>query len=206
MLPLHVFEEGYKRMVVDALDTHRMLCVGTRRPEDPKKASSVNPELEKEIVHLLWVGVVRVAVEKPDGSYNLILQGICRARVLDLLEGGPYRRAHLEPLLSSGGSEIRVEDLYPKVQEMVALRSKMGTEFPRNTLKFLNTVNDPGTLSDLVSFTLLEDCKDRQNVMEALDLDQRLKLVMTLLKKEIERLKIVQQIGDALIKKDLDLN
>lgn len=200
MLPLHIFEERYRQMLTDSLLGHRIFCIGTVRQEEGKR------EGKESIYDTLGVGLIRIAVGKPDGTSNLIVQGLCRARVLDILDSKPYRRVRIEPLTSFGGDHISVDALAAKVSELVTYRAKLGSKIPENALKFLTTLHDPGTLSDLVSFSLLEDYRDKQMILETLDLRVRLQKVITMLQKDIRRLKVLQKIQNVLGDEKAKLN
>jgi ATP-dependent Lon protease len=185
MLPLCIFEARYRKMLDDVLKSHRMFCIGTVR--DPK-------EHQDEIYKTVSVGLVRVAVGKPDGTTHLILQGLFRARILDLFGGKSYPRAHIEVLKTFGDKGVTVDALTAKVTELVKTRGKLGTELPPNALKFLITLHDPGLLCDLVSFTLIENCDDKQKVLESLDLRVRLRKVIELLQKDIHQLELIHKL------------
>lgn len=190
MLPLHIFEERYRRMLEDILSSHRMFGIGTIR-RNPKGRD----DDEKEgIYDVLGVGIVRVAIGKPDGTSDLILQGLCRARVTSVLDGTPYRRVHFEALASEEDPSVTVDALAAKVTELARQRAQLGDPLPENAMKFLTTLRDPGCLCDLVSFTLIEDCHAKQGVLEELNLRERLRKVISLLTGEIARLQLAESL------------
>jgi uncharacterized protein len=138
MLPLHIFEDRYRRMLNDSLGTHRMFAIGTVRKDEQG-----NDEDEKEgFYDVFGVGLVRAAINQADGTSNLILQGLYRARVVKMVGGKPYPRARVEPLSSFGGDHIAIDALSAKVAELVTVRSKFGTAVPETALKFLVTLRD----------------------------------------------------------------
>lgn len=187
VLPLHIFEARYRAMLQDSLASHRMFCIGTTRDE------TIQNEKD-QIYEILGVGLIRVSLAKPDGTSNLVLQGLSRARILRLIGGKPYQRAKIKPLSSFGGNNIATEALAAKVSELAKVRAKLNPAIPENALQFLIKLQDPEILSDLVTFTLLENCQEKQAVLETLDLRIRLKKVIIFLQKEIDRLNFIQGI------------
>jgi ATP-dependent Lon protease len=199
LLPLTITENRYCRMLTDALSSHRLFCIGTIRDK---------PLIEpgENIYDVLGIGIIRVAIEKPDGSCNLILQGISRARIINFIDGKPYQRAHVELLTTKGNETNTVDALTVKVAELAVIRAKMDRTINEKTLKYLVTLRDPGTLSDLISFSLLDDWHDQQTILETLDIEIRLQKLVILLQKEIERHLTLKNLQKKMNRKKIDLN
>lgn len=183
VLPLHIFEQRYRLMVEDTLHTHRLIGVGTLRP----------PGEVEETYDVLSVGLVRVAVGRPDGTTNMILQGVSRVRVLGVLHETPYRVVRIEPLVSSGADTVAVDALASRLSELVVTRTHLGGPNADVALKFLTRLHDPSTLSDLVSFFLVDNEQEKQSLLETLDVRERLRRVITLLEHQISHLQALKK-------------
>src|SRR6187397_1688519 len=81
ILPLFIFEPRYRRMLQDALESHRMFCVAMQRPGADSEAPS----------RVAGIGLIRASVENPDGTSNMILQGLARVSMGRALRRRPYR-------------------------------------------------------------------------------------------------------------------
>jgi Lon protease-like protein len=95
IIPLHIFEPRYRRMVKDALDADGLIAMGlfandVDEDEYLDGAPSVRP--------CVCVGHIRHYDEFPDGRYLILLQGTCRARVISEAPRKAYRRIMVEPL------------------------------------------------------------------------------------------------------------
>src|SRR5262245_22614460 len=90
--PLHIFEPRYRQMMADALAEDRLLALALLRPgweEDYHKRPL--------LYSLVCLGRIWQGEMLPDGRYNLVLHGLCRARVVEELETGKlYRTARVE--------------------------------------------------------------------------------------------------------------
>ncbi|QDV91014.1 ATP-dependent protease La (LON) domain protein [Phycisphaerae bacterium RAS2] len=95
VLPLHIFETRYRRMMKDALADQRALCVALLMPGYEAKYHT----LEAAIQPVVGVGRILKSEKTDDGRYYFLLQGASRARLLDEDRSGPYRRGLLEPLV-----------------------------------------------------------------------------------------------------------
>ena len=94
LLPLHIFEPRYRRMVADALDDVGLVAMGLF-----EHAVSQDEYLHGSPTLRPWVcvGLIRRYEHLDDGRYFIILQGICRAQIQAEAPHQPYRIATLEP-------------------------------------------------------------------------------------------------------------
>lgn len=74
LLPLHVFEPRYRRMVSEALEGERVLAMAVAREE-------VRPEDRPRIHPVGSIGKIELIDELPDGRYHLLLEGLARVRI-----------------------------------------------------------------------------------------------------------------------------
>ncbi|SVC06652.1 uncharacterized protein METZ01_LOCUS259506, partial [marine metagenome] len=88
ILPLHIFEPRYRRMLTEVLESRRMFAVTMRRPGTRREVP----------MQVGCLGVVRVCVEASDGSSNLLLLGLKRIQCVGAARYKPYRVERVEPL------------------------------------------------------------------------------------------------------------
>jgi uncharacterized protein len=93
--PLHIFEERYRQMTADILDGDRFLALALLQP-----GWETNYESKQVPVYpTVCLGTVTVDERLEDGRYNIIVQGLCRARVRrELATSEPYRVGQLQLL------------------------------------------------------------------------------------------------------------
>src|ERR1700709_2421789 len=84
LMPLHIFEPRYRQMLKEVLATNRLFavtCLDQARLEEPG---------EFEPPHrVASVGIVRACQKNDNGTSNLLLQGLCRVEVLEILTNKP---------------------------------------------------------------------------------------------------------------------
>jgi Lon protease-like protein len=76
IMPLHIFEPRYRAMLKDAMDTDSVFAMAQVVPGQERELAG-KPELDA----MLCVGVVSVHESLEDGRSNLVLTGVCRARI-----------------------------------------------------------------------------------------------------------------------------
>jgi Lon protease-like protein len=182
LLPLHIFEPRYKKMLADCLTEERMFAVALLRKGWETQGHNPAP------FPIAGVGVIRTSVARPDGTANVILEGMARVRILEYVKLRPYRVARIEPLQSTDDLvQARREPLLQAVNQLAQARARAGARLPKSVLSALRSIKSPDYLSDLVSYTLLDDYYDKQLILEALDIDERLDKLVALLHKKVER-------------------
>lgn len=166
LLPLYIFEPKYRAMLRDALEGDRMFVVALARctcghaPLSPHRVDGL--------------GLIRACTDNPDGTSNLILQGLARVRICEISEESPYRSARIEPIRSVNATGIDVEALMLKVLEVAVATATSIPGMPPQISEFLGQLDDPDTLSDIVSSTMVSDVHSRQKLLETADVRKRL--------------------------------
>jgi len=176
---LYIFEPRYRQMLDHALRHHRMFCVTLIKPSCPEWQA---PE---DFFHLATVGLIRACVGRGDGTSNLILQGLQRVRLASFEQKTPFPVAKIDILESRGAASVKTEALGAKVLELYAKLKTKGRELPRKVDRYLSDLNDLEMLADLMASTFINDPLRRQQVLEELALNQRLRLIIQYLLDEI---------------------
>lgn len=92
--PLHIFEPRYKQMVEDALDDNGLIALCLLGPSAGYGANNVAP-----IYSEICIGKIVQEERLPDGRFNLLLQGVARAKIIkEVNDGKLYRTAKVEIL------------------------------------------------------------------------------------------------------------
>jgi len=168
LLPLHIFEPRYREMLRLALEGSRMFAVAMDDPQRP--AARVG-----------GLGLIRSCVQQPDGTANLVLQGLVRVKLDHLLQIQPYVIAAPEPVEDSGSRpltdtvvrEALVAKILEKLEKIEAPQEAGLGEMK----KFLRHLEDHHALVDLVAGCFLRDPATRQKILETASLTDRLRLL-----------------------------
>lgn len=201
LLPLHIFEPRYRRMLKDALASHRLFAVaglnpalaGTQHFEPPHRVATV--------------GIVRACQETENGTSNLLLQGLTRVEVSSIVREEPYRCVRVRALSSEAGAPIEENArLRHDVSKLLHTKQRLGGAVPREFTQFLKTVSDPETFVDLAAFALCEDAALKQKLLETLDVHQRLRLFSAKLRAEVEAMKLRRKLQGPLSDDQIDAN
>lgn len=194
LMPLHIFEPRYRRMLRDVLASNRLFAVAGL---DINRMSAPG---EFEPPHkVASLGIVRACQKNDDGTSNLLLQGICRIEIVTIVSDQPYRRIQVRALSSKAGASADTNAaLRKEVSRLLGLKSKLAASNSREMTAFLKTVDDPEAFVDIAAFSLCEDQGLKQTLLETLSVHRRLELFGAQLRREIEELKLRRKLQGTL--------
>src|SRR2546426_389825 len=121
MLPLYIFEPRYKEMLAACLEGDRMFAVALLRKGWERQGR--NPASYP----VATVGLITNCVAKPDGTSNLVLEGIQRVRICRYVRRRPYPVADIKPLSSFGAKpSVNREPLKTAISRLARVRVQRG--------------------------------------------------------------------------------
>jgi Lon protease-like protein len=175
VLPLHIFEQRYIAMTADALAGDRQIAMALLRP-GWEKTYWGRPAIEP----IVCVGSILSHEKLPDGTYNFLLQGLVRARIIEEPPASttqrPYRIARLEPLHESDAMEIDLELHRRRMLELFSASDAFAST--SLAAQFRKLLSDPmlrtGEIADLIAFTYFEDVELKQSLLSEPDVLRRI--------------------------------
>ncbi len=187
LLTLRIFEPRYRQMLTDALDGPGQIAMATFDGDRWMQEYHGRPPLRPAVC----VGQIVQHAKLPDETYAVVLQGVCRARILSEApadEEKLYRRAYLEPV----GIDMGPEETLLEYRRTLASKLSAG---PLNTLKnasgFVEHLQNESVASsaviELLGLTYLTEDSVRYRLLEMGDAEERAELILREML-ELERL------------------
>jgi uncharacterized protein len=171
LVPLHIFEPRYRKMTSDCDRGLRTLALA--HIPDERAAGEKPPR----VLPVVGVGVLGRVDRLPDGRFNIVLRGVARARIEEeLAVTEPYRVVRAS-LLEPGAPGSRAATLADALRHLVlALSASRRTEETQALALLAARAQGPGDLADVVAGALLATPRERQAVLDAVELEPRLEL------------------------------
>lgn len=180
-LPVHVVEDQYRHLLAECLRGARVLAVALCRSGGEHKSPHA----------VAGLGVIRTSIRQPDGTSNLVIEGLARVRILEYAQLAPYRIARVQRLVSApAAAPVVPTDLVAVVKKLVKARDRFGLELPPAALAAVLAVDDVAALTDLVSHTLVDDCRQKQQLLETLDVPARVARLVELLRQQLRQVEL----------------
>jgi ATP-dependent Lon protease len=172
LLPLHIFEPRYQQMLKDVLATDRLFAVGGLNSRLAEMPGQFEPPYR-----VASVGIIRACQKNDNGTSNLLLQGLARVQVVEILTDEPYRRVRIRALASEPGAATdENQRLRIELARLLALKRRLARLGSNELTEFLKTVDDPETFVDIAAFSLCDSPAFKQKLLETLDVRHRLQL------------------------------
>ncbi|MGE0007449.1 MAG: endopeptidase La [Parvibaculaceae bacterium] len=131
-----------------------------------------------------------------DGAHHLVCQGVNRFRVTDFVPGHPYLAARVEEIgvaeVMTPDIEARLRLLKERAREALALLPSA----PAELAAAIEGLASPSALADFIAGISDSTPEVKQQILETVDLGQRMDKVLTMLAERIEVLKITRSIGE----------
>ena len=121
----------------------------------------------------------------PDGTVKILVEGVCRAKVIEWTQNTAFFEAQISALPSQFGNEAEVEALMRSVQEQfenyVRLNKRIGPE----VLVAVMQIHDAEKFADIVATHVLLKLEDKQKILEIESVQGRLEKLYADMEKEI---------------------
>lgn len=171
LLPLHIFEPRYRKMLQEALEGSRMFAVLLDLETSPRPC------------RVGGLGLIRTCVLQADGTSNLILQGIARVRLDHVVKNRPYLIASPEPMEDpeepSPQSQATLESLAAKILEQIEKTDDPMTPAFQEMRGSINFLEDPHAFVDLLAGSFVKTPSARQIILETPKITDRLRLLLS---------------------------
>lgn len=188
VMPLIVGREKSIRLVDDAMSRDKMIAIITQK----------NPDIEDpEIEDLYTVGTVATImkmVKMVDGSQRVVVQGLCRCKLVEFTDREPNLRAKVLPIFEEYLKDIEIDAMYINLKNLYRKAIEMAPYLSSELTQIATKVENPGNLADLIASTININVTEKQAILEKLDLKERLKKVTIFLNREVETLELSSKI------------
>ena len=145
------------------------------------------------------------AMKHSSGNYSLILQGLTRIRLDTVLTDRPYLKARIERIVEPEAQDVEAEALALSLRDIAKQLIQLMPELPREAGSLIDSIQAPGALADLVAANLDAPVEEKAQLIETLDVKERIRKVLRLLTRQLEVLKMRERINSQ-IKEEMGKN
>lgn len=203
-IPLHFFEPRYVQMAKDAIDTNGLICTAMFQGDQWQTQYDDAPPVRPHVC----VGYIVQHNQLPDGKFNVLLQGLCRARIIEEQTNDtiPYRTARLEPIATNEPLEMDLS-IHRQTMDQL-LTDPLLTQLTAVTAinQWLNDEVNTITLMDLGTMTLSEDSQIRYQMLQQEDAYLRADQFTQLLQGTHKTMKLAQRLAPQELTDHMNLN
>ena len=190
-MPLAVARESSVRLIDDAIANGKLIAVFTQRD------AAVEEPTQADLYAVGTATHIHKMFKLPDGSLRLIVQGLARLRLDDVVSTQPYLRARVSTATEGSNDADRLEidalarNIKINFQQVVSLSPLLSDDL--QTLAA--NIAEPGRLADFIASSLSTiSSAVKQEVLETLDIRARMDNLNRILIKELEVLELGSKI------------
>jgi len=183
IVPLAANDEKTIKLVDEAATGDKIVGLFAQRQgvEEPPPANLYGMGTAASIAKML---------KMPDGSIRAFLQGISRVRLAELVQVEPYLRGRVERVEVTVERTPELEALMRNIvslfQKVVALAPNLPDELAVASMN----LPDPGSLADLVAAHVNLNLEESQEILETLDVQERMEKLTSFINRELEILEL----------------
>ena len=181
MTPLAIGQERSVRLIDDVVAGERLLALVASRD------GSLDSPGWDDVYDVGTVALVHKMIKVPDGTLRILVQGLDRIRLETRLDTEPYLLGEFSELPDVLEETPELEALTRNVQGLFARIIGLAPYLPEELQLAAANVDDPSALCHLVASTLRTiKTEERQEILEEVNVEQRLRTVSAILSRELE--------------------
>ena len=189
IIHLDVGREKSISALEEAMVQDRLIMLATQ-----KDAQNDKPEPE-DIFSVGTVAEIKQLLKLPGGTIRVLVEGLHRAEITEYLSFDPYYQVEIAEYAETEAKTPEVEALTRTVIHQFEQWVKLSKKIPPETLVSVVVVEEPGRLSDLVASHLALKIEDKQSLLDAINVQERLEKLCDILGREMEILELEKKIN-----------
>lgn len=147
--------------------------------------------------------IVQRVLRMPDGTTSIVVQGKQRMRVIEMVEKDSYLCVRAIPIMIEEERSLTVEAMMRAVLSLFEKVVRLSRTLPDDSYIMAMNVDEPGWLADLIASTLPLDVARRQEILETIDTEERLRRLSVMLSQELDVLELESRIHNQ-VQKEVD--
>ena len=187
MVPVALSGATWTRLIDEAAADRRM--VGLVALRDPERDATPD-----NLYSMGTAANIARMLKLPDGTIQVLLQGVKRIRILELTQEEPYPKARIEVIPEIEERTKEVEGLQRNLLGLFQRIVALSPTLPGEAAVAAANIEEAGRMADFIASGLNLSLAEKQEVLETLDVAQRLRKVTTWANRELEILEIGSRI------------
>lgn len=164
---------------------------------------SIEEPSEDEIFRIGTVAKVRQMLKLPNGTIRVLVEGLERAEIIQYIDNEEYYEVQARELPEEETNDPEVSALMRTVLTQFEHYINLSKKVTPETLAAVSDIEEPGRLADVITSHLLIKIKDKQDILETVDIRARLERLLDILNNEREVLELERKINQR-VKKQME--
>jgi ATP-dependent Lon protease len=197
VMPLNVGRRKSKNLLDEVMPGEKIIGVLTQKSGDAEDPQL--PDLQTVGVSCMILKLFKL----PDGNQSIIVHGLTRFRLMAIEQTEPFLLGRIEILEETLTPSPELDALVSSVRQQANRVIELSPNTPDEAAQVLNNISAPSALADFLAANLQAEVQDKQNLLEELDVEKRLRLIAGRLATQLDVLELQSKIQSQ-VKENID--
>ncbi|WP_080844554.1 endopeptidase La [Cytobacillus gottheilii] len=168
-----------------------------------QKDMSIDDPSEDDLYHMGTLTKVKQMLKLPNGTIRVLVEGLKRAEVMEFQDEDEFYSVHVEVHEDPDTKDVEDQALMRTMLEYFEQYIKVSKKISAETYSSVTDIEEPGRLADIISSHLPLKLKEKQDILETLNVKDRMNTVIEIIHNEKEVLNLEKKIGQR-VKKSME--
>ena len=189
VIPIYIGREKSLKLIKD-IDTKSKQIVVVAQED-----GSIEDPTTNDLYEYGTLAVVLKVFDMPDNSKSAIVQGVRRVKILKYISDEPYHRAIVRPIETEDAEDdLELDALMNNLRQTFTELVQVAPNLTEEHSGMLSNIQKPSRLADRAISLVTVSNKEKQSILEELDVKKRVEMAISILTREIQRIKLGEEI------------
>ena len=158
---------------------------------------------QDDIYRVGTIARVRQMLKLPNGTIRVLVEGLTRAEITEYVPNDQFYEVIVKELPERQAADPEIDALMRTVLSQFEHYINLSKKVTPETMAAVSDIDEPGRLADVIASHLSLKIKDKQDILETIDVRERLEKILDLLSNEREVLELERKISQR-VKKQME--
>lgn len=198
VLPLVVMQGESIQLIDEAMSKNRIIGLLVSKDKEMKASYS-----REDLYDVGTSALILKMAKTEDNKAQLLVQGLSRFRIKEVIEEQPYLKVHAELIKENEEKDKEIEALMSNLVGLFTRVVELSPGLQPEIAGMARSIKEAGTLADMITSSMNSTSEEKQKILETVDIKERLKDVTRLTNYQLEILELGSKIQTQ-VKGDMD--
>ncbi|MCR8644185.1 endopeptidase La [Paenibacillus sp. N1-5-1-14] len=164
---------------------------------------SIEEPTREDIYRIGTISKIRQMLKLPNGTIRVLVEGVLRAEILEYVGNEEFYEVSAKELPEQEINDPEMDALMRTILTQFEHYINLSKKVTPETLAAVSDIHEPGRLADVICSHLSLKIKDKQDILETIDVRLRLEKLLEILNNEREVLELERKINQR-VKKQME--
>ncbi|MBA4537224.1 endopeptidase La [Bacillus aquiflavi] len=160
-----------------------------------QKDTSVDNPVEDDLYTMGTLTRVKQMLKLPNGTIRVLVEGLNRAEIISFHDKEDYYEVSLKLYEDDVEKDVETKALMKTILSYFEQYIKLSKKISAETYATVSDIEEPGRMADIIASHLPLKPKEKQEILETINIKERLKRVIEIIHNEKEVLNLEKKIG-----------